>query len=284
VSHHRASTVPIAACGSLLLCIAGGALPSPAGLSEKTPTGLAYERVGSGPAVVLIPGSNLDRRMWNREVEWLKPRFTVIRYDLRAHGESDLPVPTMSPVDDLISLLDATGVRRANLVGLSAGSTIALDAALQAPDRIDRIVVAAPTISGYRPSELPPFLPALTAALRSHDYDRANQVLLDSPLLAVPPEARPLVETMVRQNSRLWTVPPDRMKPPSRTAIDHLEDIRAPLLVLVGERDIAASREQGDLLAKRVGNARLVVVPGGGHLLNLTSPDAFQAETSRFLQ
>src|SRR5262249_27864774 len=208
----------------------------------------------------------------------------VIRYDLRAHGESDLPVPTMSPADDLISVLDATGTRRASLIGLSAGSTIALDTALKAPDRGDRIVVAAPPISGYGPTELPPFFSDLMAALRSHDYDRANRVLIDSPLLAVPPESRPLVETMVRENSRLWTVPQDRMKPPDRKAIEHLEEIRAPLLVLVGDRDLAASREQGQLLAQRVKNARLVVIPGGGHLLNLTSPEAFQAETSRFLQ
>ena len=89
---------------------------------------------------------------------------------------------------------------------------------------------------------------------------------------------------MVRDSSRLWTVPQDRMKPPDRPAIEHLEEIKAPVLVLVGDRDIAASREQAELLAQRIKGARLVVIPRGGHLLNLTSPEAFQAETSRFLQ
>ena len=55
----------------------------------KTSTGIAYDVRGSGPAIVLLTGSNLDRRMWNREAEWLSKSYTVVRYDLRAHGESD---------------------------------------------------------------------------------------------------------------------------------------------------------------------------------------------------
>ena len=269
---------------SLLFIMAFSLAMQLRGTAEKTSTGLAYERIGSGPAVVLITGSNLDRRMWNREVEWLKSRFTVIRYDLRAHGESALPLPTMSPVDDLISLLDETGTRQASLVGLSAGSTIALEAALQAPDRVGRIVLAAPSISGYTPKEMPPFFSDLMSALRNHDYDRANRVMLDSPLLTVPAESRPLVEAMVKDSSRLWTVSRDQIKPPGRPAIEHLEDVKAPMLVLVGERDLAASREQAELLSRRVSGARLVVIPGGGHLLNLTSPEAFKAATSQFLE
>jgi 3-oxoadipate enol-lactonase len=124
----------------------------------------------------------------------------------------------------------------------------------------------------------------MVSALRAGDYDRANRVLLDSPLLAVPAESRPLVETMVKDSSRLWTVSRDQMKATGRPAIEHLEDIKAPMLVLVGERDLASSHEQAELLSQRVSGARLVGVPGGGHLLNLTSPDAFQAETSRFLK
>jgi pimeloyl-ACP methyl ester carboxylesterase len=51
---------------------------------------------------------------------------------------------------------------------------------------------------------------------------------------------------------------------------------------MVGEQDVF-QREEAELLAQRVSGARLVVIPGGGHLLNLTSPDAFRTEVSRFL-
>jgi pimeloyl-ACP methyl ester carboxylesterase len=122
------------------------------------------------------------------------------------------------------------------------------------------------------------------SALGAGDYDRANRVLLDSPLLAVPAGSRALVETMVNDSSRLWSVSRDQVKRPGRPAIEHLEDVKAPTLVLVGDRDIALSQEEAEVLSRRVSGARLVVIPGGGHLLNLTSPDAFEAATSRFLQ
>ena len=62
-----------------------------------------------------------------------------------------------------------------------------------------------------------------------------------------------------------------------------LDALRVPMLVLIGEKD-TAQREQAELLSTRVPGARLVVIAGGGHLLNLTSPQEFRAEVSRFLR
>ncbi len=67
----------------------------------RTKGGIAYELQGRGPVVVLITGSNLDRRMWTREAEWLGHSYTVIRYDLRAHGASDTATTPFSHVDDI---------------------------------------------------------------------------------------------------------------------------------------------------------------------------------------
>jgi 3-oxoadipate enol-lactonase len=251
--------------------------------SGRTPAGIAYDVQGAGPAVVLISGSNLDRRMWAADAEWLRARFTVVRYDLRAHGESDVPTQAFSHFDDLIGVLDALQLQRAALVGLSAGSTIALDAAMLAPERVTRAVLVAPGIGGYVPKERPAFFAPLIAALQAGDYPRAQEVMLASPLLEVPESSRALVRTMVTENNRLWTVPRDLMKAPARRAADHLEEIKVPALVLVGERDLAPQREQADVLARRLADARLVVVPGGGHLLNLTSAEAFKAAVLPFL-
>jgi 3-oxoadipate enol-lactonase len=249
----------------------------------RTKTGIAYEVQGAGPAVVLITGSNLDRRMWAAEAEWLQSQFTVIRYDLRAHGHSDVPRVPFSHVNDLFELLDALQIEKAALVGLSAGSTIALDAALQAPDRIARIVLAAPAIGGYSPKERPAFFTPLVAALQARDYVNAAEVMLASPLFQVPDASRALVRSMVTENDRLWTVPRELMTGAERPAAGRLEEVRAPTLVLVGERDLAAQREQAEVLGRRVPGARLVVVAGGGHLLNLTSAAAFREAVSGFL-
>src|SRR5262249_29713131 len=261
--------------------LAGAIAASAQTRSGKTSTGIAYDVRGNGPVVVLITGSNLDRRMWAREADWLSQGHTVIRYDLRAHGQSETATAPFSNLDDLLSLLDELSVRKATLVGLSAGSTIALDLALRAPQRVERMVLAGPSISGYVPKEQLPFAGDLIAALQSRDYKKAGEVLLGTSVFAAPPESQALVRSMVIENDRLWTVQREFIKPSLR-AVDKLEDVKIPTLVLIGEKD-TFQREQADLLARRVPAARLVVVPGGGHLLNLTSPNEFRAAVSSFL-
>jgi 3-oxoadipate enol-lactonase len=250
--------------------------------SGKTKTGIAYDVRGKGPVVVLISGSNLDRRMWAREAEWLSEKHTVIRYDLRAHGQSETATAPFSNLDDLSSLLDELKVRRATLIGLSAGSTIALDFALQTPERVEQMVLAGPSISGYVPKEQLPFTGDLIAALQSRDYKKAAEVLLGTSVFTVPPESQALVRSMVVENDRLWTVPREFVKS-SPPAIDKLEQVKVPTLVLIGEKD-SLQREQADLLARRFHGVRLIVVPGGGHLLNLTSAKEFRAAVSSFLK
>lgn len=248
----------------------------------KTASGISYDVQGSGPVVVLITGSNLDRRMWTREATWLARTHTVVRYDLRAHGQSDTATKPFSHLDDLVEVLDTLKIEKASLVGLSAGSTIALDAALEHPSRVDRIVLSGPAPSGYVPKERPAFAGDLMAALQARDFAKAGEVLLTTPVFAAPVESQALVRQMVTENDRLWSVPRELMTTSPRTAMDRLEQVRVPTLVLIGELD-TMQREPAELLGKRIPGARLIVVPGGGHLLNLTSPREFEAAVAAFL-
>lgn len=251
--------------------------------SARSASGLAYELVGEGPLVVLIHGTNLDRRMWNDEVAWLKQHARVLRYDLRGQGASDFPTEAYSNHTDLLELLDELGEEEASLVGLSAGAQVALDVALEAPHRVRRMVLVSPSLTGYVPEEVPPFFANLSSALQAGDFEHANEVLLASPIMAVPPSFADQVQAMVEENSRLWTIPYALVKQVSPPAIKRLGQIRAPALILVGEDDIEAIRAQGVLLKRRLANAQLVTVPDGGHLLNMTSPEAFREAVSTFL-
>jgi pimeloyl-ACP methyl ester carboxylesterase len=247
----------------------------------RTQSGIAYDLQGRGPVVVLITGSNLDRRMWTKEAEWLGHSYTVVRYDLRAHGASDSTTTPFSHVDDLISLLDQLGVHRATLVGLSAGSTIALDAALRYPRRFDRLVLAGPSISGYVRNASLPFTAALVSALQQHDYRQAGEILVRSSVFAVPAEQAALVRQMVMENDRLWSIPRELVRPNDRPALDRLHEIEIPTLILLGADD-RLQREEAELLVRGINGSKLVVVPGGGHLLNLTSPEEFRAAVLEF--
>jgi 3-oxoadipate enol-lactonase len=251
--------------------------------AERTKNGIAYDIQGKGPVVVLVSGSNLDRRMWAREAAWLAANHTVVRYDLRAHGESDTATTPFRHVDDLFSLLDEVRIQKATLIGLSAGATIALDAALAEPSRIDRLVLVGPAISGYRSGTQLPFTAPLGAALQAREYAKAREVLLGSSVFAVPREAQALVRQMVTENDRLWSIPREMVRQVARPAIDRLNELKHSTLIMLGEQDLF-QREEAELLAERIAGARLVIIPGGGHLLNLTSPEEFRAEVSQFVK
>jgi pimeloyl-ACP methyl ester carboxylesterase len=92
-----------------------------------SPAGLSYEATGSGDAVVLIHAFSVDRRMWAPQLAPLEGRFRVVRYDLRGHGQSAPPSAPYTTYEDLRSVLDALGIGRATLIGLSAGAEIATD-------------------------------------------------------------------------------------------------------------------------------------------------------------
>lgn len=273
------------------------AAPRPAPiLDARSGGGLAYDRYpaagagdASAPLVVLIHGSNLDRRLWDDEVEWLveEDLFAargVLRYDLRGQGGSVSPREPYSSHGDLRTLLEEVGgAPEAVLVGLSSGAQVALDLALETPDRVAGLVLVSPSLAGYVPEETPAFFAQLGEALQAGDFDRANEILLASPIAEVPEVHRQRVREMVEDNERLWTLPYELVQQAEVPALERLEEVGAPVLILVGEEDLAAVRAQGELMEERMPDARLVVVPGGGHLLNLTSPEVFRREVGEFL-
>src|ERR1051325_10852567 len=92
--------------------------------------GIYFEEKGSGPAVVLIHGGQLDRRMWDAQFDELAKEFRVVRYDLRGFGKSPPPTKGFSNEDDLARLMDRLKIKRARFVGLSLGAAVAVDFAI----------------------------------------------------------------------------------------------------------------------------------------------------------
>jgi pimeloyl-ACP methyl ester carboxylesterase len=108
-------------------------------------------------------------------------------------------------------------------------------------------------------------------------------VLLGSSLFAVPRESQALVRQMVMEHDRLWSIPHETVLQVERPAIDRLNELELPTLIMLGELDLF-QREEAELLARRIAGVSLVAVPRGSHLLNLTSPAEFRAEVSQFLR
>ena len=100
-----------------------------------------YEREGAGPPVVFLHAGVADSRMWDPQVAEFAKHFDVIRPDQRGFGESDLPPVPWSPVADLVSLIDQLELEPAHVVGCSMGGALAIDFALNHPERILSLVL-----------------------------------------------------------------------------------------------------------------------------------------------
>jgi 3-oxoadipate enol-lactonase len=247
--------------------------------------GIFYEVSGKGEPVVLIHGFSLDRRVWQPQMTVLETRFRVIRYDLRGHGKSAAPSEPYAPYEDLRSVLDALGIARATLIGHSAGGELAIDFALAYPDRVSRLVLAAPGLSGYTPKEpLAWVLPVFQAAAAG-DLERATTLWIDTPIMRLTRDVMnaPTVAGIVRDNSRIWSVRTNPARPLAPPAIQRLAQIARPTLILVGERDLPHIHDIVKRLSAGIAGSRVVVLPGAGHLLTIDAAAAFNEAIAAFL-
>ena len=253
---------------------------------------LHHEVAGEGPAVALLHSTVCDSRMWDAEFAALAERYQVLRYDFRGFGRSPLPTEPWSSVDDLRGLLDEEGMERAALVGLSGGAATALDFALAEPGRVRGLVLAAPAIGGLDWSEeVQGFGAQEDALLDAGDLDAAVELNLrmwvDGPRRdpeAVDPGVRARVGEMQRRafEVQLASEPGEhrRLRPP---AVERLEEVAAPTLVLVGDADVPDVLERAELLAGRIPGARKVVLPDVAHMVNLERPEEFLRLVRDFL-
>jgi 3-oxoadipate enol-lactonase len=135
---------------------------------------LAYDEVGEGHPLLLLHEGIADRRMWDDVLPVFAERFRVVRLDLRGYGETPLPYGPFVYAADAAGLLEALGIERAHLVGVSLGGHVALDLALARPSRVDRLVLAGSGIDGWEhDSELKAAWEEEEAAFERGDLDEA---------------------------------------------------------------------------------------------------------------
>jgi pimeloyl-ACP methyl ester carboxylesterase len=249
---------------------------------------LAYDITGSGPPVVLISGGGtLDRRGWDGQIAALSSRHTVVRYDIRGIGGSSRPDAPFSHSDDLYTLLIGLGIAPACVIGLSMGAAIALDVALDHPEAINGLILAAPGLSSDREAHLEAPLQACEL-VRKNGLPSVAEMIVSLPavLALASADVREKVKTIYLDNAavfesdyalaRLW-------QPTTPAARERISSIRVPTLILVGDRDSPDVRETVSVLAANIHDARSIVVPGAAHLLNLDAPDAFNQAVGDFL-
>ncbi|WP_420642195.1 alpha/beta fold hydrolase [Candidatus Leptofilum sp.] len=253
---------------------------------------LYYEIAGEGQPMLLIHAGVADCRMWEAQFAGFAEQYRVIRYDMRGFGRSAMPSGSFSNHDDVAGLLDYFQIDQAIVVGISFGGKIAIDFALAFPERVDALVLGAPSVGGTEPSErILQFWEDEGAAVEKEDWETAvslNVRLWVDGIHRQPEEVNPAVRQIVGQMQYeifQMDIPDDieeiGLEP---VANGRLHEITAPTLVLVGDLDLPEKVAQTDWLIGQIPNAQHAIISGVAHMLNMEAPAQFNLLSLTFLQ
>lgn len=246
---------------------------------DRNGVSIYYEDHGSGPAVLLSHGYSATSQMWKAQVAALKDRYRVITWDMRGHGKSDSPddgaaYSAEATVDDMAGILDACGVERAVIGGLSLGGYMSLAFNLKYGDRVEALMLF-DTGPGYK-----------NPVSREAWNDRAEEWAagfeergLDALSAIGSDEMR---KDAHRSAKGLALAARGMLRQFDSRVIESLPGIGVPTLVLVGENDTAFLAPT-EYMTRKIDGAEKVVLADAGHAANLHQPAAFNDAVLDFL-
>jgi pimeloyl-ACP methyl ester carboxylesterase len=251
-----------------------------------------YRRSGFGFPVMFLHAGVADSRMWEPQAAGLASHFDVIAPDRRGYGDSELPAVAWSPVADVLALMDALGLRDApHLVGCSMGAMLALDFALEHPERVSKLVLVGAGGSGlFKDAKYRDLYAEVAAAEDANDMNALNEaearLWLDGPGRPRGHVEKRLRDLFLDMNGRALrsdfdSAPEKELEPPASPS--RLGEIKSPTLVVVGDADVPPVHETADLMVSKIGGAKKVVIRDAAHLPNLEHPERFNRLLIDFL-
>ena len=248
---------------------------------------IAYIEAGQGPALVLLHGFLSDGRVWRWQVADLSDRFRVVAWDAPGAGASYDPQEefrTRSYVESLAGFLDAVGIDRAHIVGLSWGGILAQEFYRFHAGRI-RSLVLADTYAGWRGS-LPEAVwkDRLTTCLRDSSGPPEHLVAKFMPAVFTESAPQQLRDEYAEIVSEFHPVG-FRLMSLSSAEVDTrdlLPAIDVPTLLLWGADDRRSPLHIARQFHAAIPGAELAVIPNAGHVSNMEQPDAFNTHIRRF--
>jgi pimeloyl-ACP methyl ester carboxylesterase len=249
---------------------------------------LYYEVAGSGPPLTLIHGFTLDSRMWDDQFEALTEDYMVIRYDIRGYGQSDLSQSDpYSRSGDLNFILSHLNLSESHILGLSMGGRIAIDFALEYPASVTSLILADSALGGYKWKEFGRSLEQLFEIASESGVEAGKQFFSSLDLFKSatqkPEVAIRLMEMLTDYSGWHFTHddPYIQLDPP---AIERLDEITVPTLVIVGELDTLDFHDISNILHDGIPNARKIILPSVGHISSMEAPEEFNRVVREFLQ
>lgn len=255
----------------------------------RTPLGaVGLDAAGAGEPVVLLHGFPLDRTLWAPQLADPAPGFRYLAPDLPGFGESDrLGAAGMDPwADWVVALLDALGIARATIGGLSMGGYLAMACWRRHPHRV-RALVFADTRAGADSDEGRAKRREMQALLRTEGIEavveRMRPGMTGRATRRLRPEAVEALDAMMRRAH------PDAVHDALQALMDRpdstatIASVTVPTLILCGDQDILTPLAESRAMQAAIAGSALGVVPEAGHASNFEVPAVFNRLLSEFL-
>lgn len=259
-----------------------------------------YIEAGEGPVVLLLHGLGSSLDTWRQNIQPLASAgFTVLAPDLPGHGDSDKPesldYDPLAAVDFTGRFLDTLEVRKASLVGSSAGGLVAAMFALEHPERTGKLALVAPGGLGRQVSwflrlmSVPaigeflfrPWMYNLLGINKRVFYEPSSVpdgVLTEMARVhALPGSTRSTLRSL-RSSINLRGLRPEWQ------VLHRLPQLAAPLMCLWGEQDNIIPVSHASLVKKAIPHSLVRTLPQCGHWPHMEKPDEFNALLTQFLE
>ena len=240
------------------------------------------------PIVVLSHSLGSSMVMWEPQLAVLEPRFRVLRYDMRGHGDSEVAKGAYSLemlAQDVIGLLDALEIKKAHFVGLSIGGMIGQGLGLDYADRLLSLTLCdtAPIL----PEEAKPLFLERIDLARTQGMTSLVEGTLARWFTAPFLEKAPSMVARIR--AQIQATPVDGFIGCSHAImnldyLDRLSAIALDTLIIVGEDDPGTPVSAAEAIHAEIRNSQLEILPSAMHLCNIEQADRFNNTIQAFLK
>ncbi|MFE9935931.1 alpha/beta fold hydrolase [Streptomyces hirsutus] len=227
--------------------------------------------------MVFVHGTRFSAGQWSVQLAALQNAFPVVAVDLPGHGKRSAQPWSLSSATEIIaSAVDSLGRGPALVVGHSLGGYAALEFARCRPERLRGLILAGASASTRGLRAVPyRWVAGLVPRIPADRLARWNDRLLRR---LYPSE---VVEATIRSGYAFHTLPAAWGEVLGRFGADAMRSVKAPVLILNGEKDIVFRSGEADF-ARAHPHARVELIPRAGHLANFDDPDAFTDAVRRF--